>query len=121
MKATSATPTDGDENDLIAEKLSGPSSAKRDVVCPVCRAAQAPAEICRRCRADLSLVMGLRERLDVKRSECLALVRQRRLLRATRLADECLQLSDDAANRRLLSTCYLMQGDFAAALRILAR
>jgi hypothetical protein len=66
-------------------------------------------------------VLDLRRQLSAKRTECLALMRQRRLLRATRLAQDCLKLSDDDANRRLLSTCYLMQGDFATALRILAR
>ena len=89
-----------------------------DFVCPVCGAQQALSEACRRCRADLSLVVGVYSELAAKRARCLALVRQRRLLRATRLAKECLELSRDESNRRLLATCYLLQGDFAAALRI---
>ena len=93
----------------------------RDVdefACPVCGARQALSETCRRCRADLSLLVGVYSELAAKRARCLALVRQRRLMRATRLAKECLELSRDEPNRRLLATCYLLQGDFAAALRI---
>ena len=89
-----------------------------DFACPVCGARQALSEDCRRCRADLSLVVGVYSELAAKRARCLALVRQRRLLRATRLAKECLELSRDESNRGLLATCYLLQGDFAAALRI---
>ncbi len=86
--------------------------------CPVCGARQTLSEACRRCRADLSLLVGVYSELAAKRARCLALVRQRRLMRATRLAKECLELSHDEPNRRLLATCYLLQGDFAAALRI---
>lgn len=43
-------------------------SADRDFRCPVCRAAQALRETCRRCEADLSLVVRAHRRLaDVKR------------------------------------------------------
>jgi hypothetical protein len=128
MKTATSMPTDGGDNDLATEAQGGTDErhgdarpVDTDFTCPVCGAAQEPSESCRRCRADLSLVLGLRAQLGAKRTECLALLRRRRLLRATRLAQECLKLSDDDANRRLLSTCYLMQGDFATALRILAR
>ncbi len=86
--------------------------------CPVCGARQAFSATCRRCQADLSLVEDLYVELAAKRTRCQMLLRQRRLRRATRLATECLDISRDDANRRLLATCYLLQGDFAAALRL---
>ena len=107
---------DAGQHDQEAEEASGRDAD--EFACPVCGARQALSEACRRCRADLSLVMGLHSELAAKRARCLALVRQRRLLRATRLAKQCLGLSRDEPNRRLLATCYLLQGDFAAALRM---
>lgn len=89
-----------------------------ELVCPVCGARQASSKECRRCRADLSLVLSVSSELAAKRARCWALVRQRRLFRATGLAKECLDLSRDESSRRLLAVCYLLQGDFAAALRI---
>jgi predicted RNA-binding Zn-ribbon protein involved in translation (DUF1610 family) len=87
-----------------------------DFSCPVCGADQIPADECRRCRADLALFQKLRLEVDKKRVQCLALIRQRRLLRATQTALECLELSADERNTRLLATCYLLQGDFASAI-----
>ena len=104
----------------LQERKDGEASGRGvdDFACPVCGARQVLSKICRRCRADLSLVMGVYSELAAKREQCLALVRQRRLLRATRLAKECLELSRDESNRRLLAICYLLQGDFVAALRM---
>ena len=78
-------------HDREAAEASGPEPD--DFACPVCGARQALSDTCRRCRADLTLVMGLYSELAAKRAQCLALVRQRRLLRATRLAKQCLELS----------------------------
>ncbi len=89
--------------------------------CPVCGADQIPAEECRRCHADLALCLKLQIEVDEKRVQCLALIRQRRLLRATQMARECLELSTDQRNTRLLASCYLLQGDFASALLTLAK
>ncbi len=108
---TAARHHDGNDGEAVGRVVD-------DFACPVCGARQALSESCRRCRADLSLVVGVYSEIATKRARCLALVRQRRLLRATRLAKECLELSRDEFNRRLLATCYLLQGDFAAALRI---
>ncbi len=44
--------------------------AEAEFRCPVCRAAQTLRETCRRCQADLSLVVRARRRLDyVKRQQ----------------------------------------------------
>lgn len=104
--------------DRDVETREASNLAAADFTCPVCGARQALTDTCRRCRADLSLVVGIHSELADKRARCLALVRQRRLFRATRLARECLELSRDECNLRLLATCYLLQGDYAAALRL---
>jgi hypothetical protein len=36
---------------------------------------------------------------------------------ATRVAQQCWELSADEANARLLATCHLLRGDFPAAIR----
>ena len=92
--------------------------AQDGFACPVCGAHQALSKACRRCKADLSLVVDVYAELSAKRARCLALIRQRRLLSATRLAKECVRLSGDESNVRLLATCSLLQSDFAQALRI---
>ena len=109
--------TSGDHGQEAGEADRSGNDAHR-FACPVCGAGQTLSETCRRCRADLSLVVNVYSELAAKRARCLALVRQRRLFRATRLAKECLELSRDEANLRLLATCYLLQGEYAAALRI---
>ncbi len=124
--ARNGNQSDATEKNDVAARDHGQGAGEADgsgndanwFACPVCGAGQILSETCRRCRADLSLVMGVYSELAAKRARCLALVRQRRLLRATRLAKACLELSRDESNRRLLATCYLLQGDFAAALRI---
>ncbi len=51
-------------------------SAESVFRCPVCRAAQPPQELCRRCQADLSLVLRARRRLAyVQEQRELALAR----------------------------------------------
>ena len=101
-----------------AGEADGSGNDANRFACPVCGAGQNLSEACRRCHADLSLVVNVYSELAGKRARCLALVRQRRLFRATRLAKECLELSRDEANLRLLATCYLLQGEYAAALGI---
>lgn len=89
-----------------------------DFVCPVCAARQPLSTACRRCQADLTLLTDVYAALVAKRKQCWVLVRQRRLWKATQLAQECLSVSGDTTDRRMLATCYLLQGDIAAALRL---
>ena len=44
-------------------------SNDRDFRCPVCRARQPLQETCRRCKADLSLVVGAHRRVEYLRAE----------------------------------------------------
>ena len=62
-----------------------------------------------------------RSEVERRQTRCLALIRQRRYLRATQAAKKCYELSADKRSLRLLATCYLLQGDFASALATLAK
>ena len=84
-----------------------------------CKAVQVPSSECRRCGSNLELLVTmLDENLQLRR-QSLALLRQRRLMRATRIARQCWALSSNDDNARLLATCYLLQGDFSAAVQVL--
>ncbi len=83
--------------------------------CPTCGADQVPSNTCRRCGSDLALMVTLSRENTRLRRRCLALLRQRRLLLASRVAQRCWELSSDASNARLLATCDLLRGDFKAA------
>ncbi len=89
--------------------------------CPTCGAEQVPSDTCRRCGSDLALMVTLIRENHRLRRRCLALLRQRRLLLASRLAQRCWELSSDASNARLLATCDLLRGDFNAAIRRLKK
>ncbi|MDC0934696.1 hypothetical protein OAS39_00315 [Pirellulales bacterium] len=66
----------------------------------------------------MSLVDSLAREIQRHRRQCLSLLSQRRLLLATRLAQECYELSASESNAKLLATCHLLSGNFAAATRI---
>ena len=89
--------------------------------CPTCGAEQVPSDTCRRCGSDLALMVTLIRENHRLRRRCLALLRQRRLLLASRLAQRCWELSSGASNARLLATCDLLRGDFNAAIRRLKK
>jgi hypothetical protein len=85
------------------------------IPCPVCRARVESGPLCRRCKADLSLLFALEARRDA------ALAAARRALAAGR-ADEALaraaeaeQLRHGADARRLIALAHLLRRDFAAA------
>ena len=84
--------------------------------CPVCRADNAEGPLCRRCKADLSLLFALEE----QRRAILDAAQQAAsrgdwpdLLSAVERADA---LRSDDESRRLLATARLLHGDFAGAL-----
>ena len=97
------------------------ASGAPEFSCPTCGAGQTLSETCRRCGSDLGLVVELQRENRRLRRRCLAYLRQRRLLPATRLAQQCYRVSSDDRNLGLLATCYLMRGDFASAVTVLAR
>jgi hypothetical protein len=85
------------------------------IACPVCRASVEVGPLCRRCKADLSLLFALEARRDA------LLAAARRSLAAGR-ADVALALAHGAERlrrgpdaRRLIAATYLLRRDFAAA------
>jgi hypothetical protein len=84
--------------------------------CPVCRAENTAVPLCRRCRADLSLLAAVEARRDGH------LARARVALRDGRLADardeltraEELRTGPDV--RQIRACLFLLSGDFSAAL-----
>jgi hypothetical protein len=85
--------------------------------CPVCKADNAQGPLCRRCKADLSLLFALEE----QRQQALADAR-----RAAATGDwhsfrqwaaRADMLRRDDETRRLLAVAHLLHGDFAEALQ----
>lgn len=114
---TSPNALSNEQQHGAAESLTdGP---RQSLTCPTCKAVQVPSSGCRRCGSDLELLVTmLDENLQLRR-QSLTLLRQRRLMRATRIARQCWALSSNDDNARLLATCYLLQGDFSAAVQVL--
>jgi hypothetical protein len=85
--------------------------------CPVCKADNSQGPLCRRCKADLSLLFTLEE----QRQQALADARSAAAARDwpsfrhwARRADG---LRRDDETRRLLAVAHLLHGDFVGALR----
>jgi hypothetical protein len=83
--------------------------------CPVCRAADNRGPQCRRCKADLSLLV----RLEEERQRCLQTARQCAFRGEV---DDCLRLAcradllrSDAESLQLLAVAHLLRRDFAGA------
>lgn len=94
------------------------TAAARMMGCPTCGARQQPTDTCRRCKCDLSLLRSVHEYRELLRGRALACLKQRRIGRATHIARACYRLSPDREIARLLAVCYVMQGQFAPALRL---
>ena len=86
--------------------------------CPVCNADNAQGPLCRRCRADLTLLFGL----EAQQARLLAQARRALQtgdgLRAEALAAEAHAQYDTAEARQLLALCRLWRRDFASAWSI---
>ncbi len=83
--------------------------------CPVCRAENATGPQCRRCRADLSLLLALEERRARLLAEAAAAVARGDGPEAVRLAEGAHGLRDDADARRLIAVGHVLSRNFAAA------
>jgi hypothetical protein len=85
--------------------------------CPVCRAGNNAGPQCRRCRADLALLLDLEE----QRSRVLSAARRElaegRAVTATELAARASELRRDEASLRLLAVCHLLRRDYGEAWR----
>ncbi len=83
--------------------------------CPTCRATQIWSDVCRRCKSDLRMLRAIAEVHAQLRERCLCEVRRDRPPRALELALQCRALRDDAATRRLVAVCELLNGNWSAA------
>ncbi len=84
--------------------------------CPVCRAENAQGLQCRRCRADLSLLIDLEAQRDRLLHGARAFAREGDSEAAERLASCAHGLRRGEDSARLLAVTRLLQGDFAGAL-----
>jgi hypothetical protein len=87
------------------------------LTCPVCRATNERGPSCRRCKADLSLLFGLREQRQRVLSAAYHEAARGRWRRAIALAQGVEALRADPEVRQLLAVAHLMQGDYAGAWR----
>jgi hypothetical protein len=85
--------------------------------CPVCRADNDQGSSCRRCRADLSLLLGLEEQRRFALEEARRSVARGRLRRARVLLDGVEALRRDGESIRLRALVSLLDRDFANAWR----
>ncbi|MGF1578430.1 MAG: hypothetical protein ACFCD0_03615 [Gemmataceae bacterium] len=87
--------------------------------CPVCKAnnkfedTQAPT--CRRCRADLSLLVAAERQHAWTLDQARRALADHRFQEARRLAQQALGLKRDEETRKLVAVCYLLTGDFEKA------
>lgn len=86
--------------------------------CPVCRAEAVTGSQCRRCRADLSLLLALEEQRQQALTAAYRSLRQGLCERARARADSAEALRNGADVRRLRALVALLQRDFAGAWRI---
>lgn len=87
--------------------------------CPTCGARQELAEVCRRCKCDLSLVVAVHRRRALLYRQCLWRLGQQQPRAALLAAQQLHALAPDAASARLLDIAHLQCGDFPRALQIL--
>lgn len=97
------------------------TSVPGELRCPTCGARQAWADVCRRCKCDLSLVVAAYRRRNELRTQCLAELRRHRPDAALRATGELHALAPDADSTRLLAIAHLLHGDYAAAVQMLGR
>jgi len=84
--------------------------------CPVCRADNTTGPACRRCKADLSLLMAVEERRGHHISLAQVALREGQLDDALEQLALAAQLRTGADIRRLRACVFLLAGDNAAVL-----
>ena len=94
-------------------------AASHEFRCPTCGARQSWADVCRRCKCDLTLAVAAQRRRSVLRARCLVQLRARQPGAALRAASELHALAPDADSLRLLAVSHLLHGDYAAAVQTL--
>ena len=101
---------------MFGPSQSGPSQAQ--MRCPVCRAAQAWSDTCRRCKCDLSLLRSAATACGEMRVRCLGHLRAGRLAEALQDARHAYDLCPTEEATRLLAVCHLLCQDWPAALSL---
>jgi hypothetical protein len=91
--------------------------------CPVCRAENAEDATCRRCKADLSLLVTLEQARRAALGDAMRAAAAGDGAKALTHAEAAHQLRPDAESWRWLAVAHLLQRDFDGALacRALAR
>src|SRR5262245_35134361 len=84
--------------------------------CPGCRAENTTGPACRRCRADLSLLMAVAARRDHHVSTARAAILDGRFDDALEELSRAEELQSGAPLRQIRACVYLLAGDFPAAL-----
>jgi len=87
-----------------------------EIRCPVCRAVQAPADVCRRCRCDLGLVRATIETFRQQRGQCLQSIRKGAWPDALRHARAAHELCPSRESTRLIAVCHLFCQQWPSAL-----
>ncbi|MBM4095077.1 MAG: hypothetical protein FJ276_37560 [Planctomycetes bacterium] len=85
--------------------------------CPTCRARQTWSDICRRCKCDMAELHAAWRACQHLRFRCLALLRAGDFPAARAAAHQYVSLVPCDGSLRLLATCQLLDGRWAAALR----
>jgi hypothetical protein len=83
--------------------------------CPVCRAEVEEGPQCRRCRADLTLLVDLEKQRRYVLAAAGRCLRRGRYQQALALAEGAEALRRDEETRRLRAVIYLLQRDFPSA------
>ncbi len=86
------------------------------ITCPCCRAANDAGPLCRRCKADLSLLFAVADRRGFLVSEARKFAARGKFAEAVRSLQEAAALRAGDDVRRLTAAVRLLAGEYAAAL-----
>lgn len=84
--------------------------------CPTCGAKQPPADSCRRCKCDLTLVHQMRKHCRQLHRDCLVQLREGDFDQAREFATRYHELMPDDTSRRLLTVCCALSDDMPTAV-----
>ncbi len=89
--------------------------------CPVCKADNSQGPQCRRCKADLSLLLALEDQRQRALAEARNCLRRGEWQAAREQIEAADWLRGDEESRQLTAVAHLLKGDFAGALRAYKR
>lgn len=88
------------------------------LTCPACRAANDAGPNCRRCKADLALLVAVEDRRDFLLADARRAASEGRLVEAEDSITQADGLRHGADVKQLLAAVRLLRGDFAGAWAI---